>query len=227
MVALSARADDGYQLLGFSPDGAFVAVMAHGTGEGSGNPWAKITVVDIKKKAPVGAPISVELDLGTDPSATETMAVAQAEKRLEATREKLRVSSWVAPRQIKLSAKGEMTGRDDGPLGSIEVKTRNAKAKDQSAPCDAPFRAGLLRVSLFLLDDDKPVVLLDEKELSPGRSCSNRCGVEAVYASGKSMLATVGCDVPGFEGSKRMRFPVSAVLEYGLDPDIPATPAAP
>jgi len=207
------------EVVGFSPDGAYLAIVEHGVGEGSGLPYANLSILEVAKSAQVSR-TEVNLDQGT-----EADAVAQAKSKAEPVREKLHIAKWLPARVIAHDDRGQLSDREGAPLGVIEIKTRPATAKQRAkgaAACDAPFAPLLLNVKLFLLDDDQPKVLANESKVPRARACTKGCALDQVYAFEKSALFVLKCASPGFEGESVSLWPITSKFEYGLDEEIPA-----
>ena len=214
-LPLSARADS-LDVAGFSPDGAYVAIVEHGIGEGSGQPWARLGIVEVAKSAQV-AHAEVNLDAGT-----EEDAVAQVKKKAEPAQAKLHIDKWLPAKLIRHDEKGQMSDHEDAPIGTLEIKSRKATAKERARACDQPFSPLLLKVTVFFLDDEKPATLFAERKVPQGRACSTGCALDQIYAFKKSAVVTVKCGAPGFEGPASKLWPVAGKLPYGLDEDLPA-----
>ena len=99
LASTLARAD-ALEVLGWSPDGRYVALIEHGIYDGSGFPWASLTVLDVVKRKPA-AP-AMKLDLRGE-GATEADAVAQIKKKAEGEQARLKIAQWIAGKTIALS----------------------------------------------------------------------------------------------------------------------------
>jgi hypothetical protein len=66
LAPLAARAD--FEAIGFSRDDAYVAFVEHGTSEGRGTPWARLTILEVGKNARVGKPV----ESGKPPGSVES-----------------------------------------------------------------------------------------------------------------------------------------------------------
>jgi hypothetical protein len=205
-------------VVGFSPDDRYVAYVEHGVGEGSGLPWARLVVVDVRKSLTAVPPLEVSADPNV-PDVTEAATVEKARALLLPVQKKLRVKSWVPARALALGENGELQEKSGAPLGNLEVKTSKAR---KGGACEPPFVPQLLKGTLFLMGDDGPRTLLAEKAPPTGRRCSSGCRVHAVYAQGKAVLGLAACKVPGFEGSAESLTPMTGILAYGLDEPLPA-----
>ncbi len=171
-------------VLGFSPDGRYVAYIQSGVGEGSGFPWATVHVLDVARGAPALADATVTLDSG-DPGDSEEKAIEGARKAAGEARAKLRVAEWVAPRELK--------------DGAIALATRSAGPK-QRAKCEEPFQPLLLKIAIrgrTVVDDRKP------------RGCATSCVLDRAFGHGRAALVFVQCDVLGFEGPATALWPVT------------------
>jgi predicted secreted protein len=205
-------------LVGFSPDGAYVALASHGISDGSGFPWATLHLFDVAKNRPAIDSINVQMD---KEGATEAQAIAEAKKQAEPARKKLKIASWVPGKTVAHDAKGQLTEAAGPPIGTFELKLRKAGKKAQEV-CQEPFIGQLAKAVLHWVDDETPFVVADEKEPPKGRSCTQGCTLGTVYAYKKSAAFVLQCAVPGFEGPGSVAYPLTAKLPYGLDEDLPA-----
>jgi predicted secreted protein len=211
---------DGVELLGWTPDGAKVVTIEHGVYDGKGTPWARVTFFDTAKRAVLGKPLEVELES----DATEEAAVAEAGKKAEAERVRLKLPALVKGKVIQTAAeRGELTGADGSPTGNLEVKVKKAGKKQQVRECNEPFQAELLTVKLYLMGGDEPIDVLTEKKVPTSRACSSGCVPASTYGQGKGALFVLKCNVQGFEGpaTQPMLVPLGK-LEFPLEADIPA-----
>lgn len=209
---------DGVELVGWTPDGSKVVAIEHGVSDGKGTPWARATFFDTAKGAALGKPLQVELE----GDATEGAAVAEMRKRAEAERVRLKLPTLVRGKTINTDAKGELTGADGSPTGSLEIKTRKAGKKRKGRECGGPFGAELLTVKLFLLGGDAPISVLNEKKVPAARACSGGCTAGATYGQGQGALFVLKCQVQGFEGPATQPFLVPlGRLEFPLQADLP------
>jgi len=217
--ATVARAET-VQLIGWAKDGKYVALAMVGTGEGSGYPFAKLTIYDAKKGKAVGESTTVTLE---NEGATENDALEQAKEKATKLGQKLGVKEWVEGKSIAHDDKGELKGSDGAPIGTVEVKTK--KAKKGAKPCDEPFQPLLVQMLLHSMGGDKPTKLLDEKKVPKERACVTECSLGSVYAFQKAAVFVLSCGVQGFEGPGTTFYPVVVgKLAYGLDEDLPASP---
>ncbi|HUJ26736.1 MAG TPA: DUF2259 domain-containing protein [Myxococcales bacterium] len=206
LVALLA----GLQILGFSPDDRYVAYVEHGVGEGSGNAWATLHVLDVKKGAPARPPVEIRLDTGD-----EEAAVAKAREAGEAARGKLQIDAWASPKEVAHDERGAMTEESGAPIGTIELKTKSAGPKER-AKCEEPFQPLLLSLKVIWMDDDRPSRIADEKKPPASRPCASGCALDKVWAHGKAALVSVKCTVQGFEGPVPKYSYYTSLLPYGL-----------
>ena len=215
-LPLAARAS-ALEVVGFSPDGAYLAIIEHGVGEGSGLPWARLSILEVAKNAQVSR-TEVNLDSGG-----EDDAVAQVKQRAEAAREKLQIAKWVPAKLIRHDQTGQMRDHEDAPIGTLEIKARKATSKQLpsgTAACDAPFSPLLLKATVFFVDDEKPAVLASERKVPHERACSTGCALDQIYAHARSALVVIKCAVPGFEGPASKPWPITGKLPHALDEDL-------
>jgi hypothetical protein len=198
------------QVIGFSPDDKYVAYMEHGVGAGSGNAFATLHILDVRKGAPAQAPVEIRLDGGD-----EDAAVSQARAAAERAREALHVAEWAPPREIAHDDHGAMSDAQGAPIGTLELKSRSAGPRER-ARCEEPFQPLLLKLTVLWMDDDHPSRMTDEKKLPAGRPCASECALDKVYAHGKAALVLVKCTVQGFEGPEAKISAYTAQLTYGL-----------
>lgn len=215
LIALLLAAALPVEVVGFSPDGRYAAYIEHGVGEGSGYPWARLRVTEVARNAEAAAPVVFRLDSGRTAD-TEEEAVRKARQAATAALGKLRVPSWVPPRIVRHEPDGELTDGDGAPIGTLQIKPREARGK-----CDEPFRPLLLQLTLFFLDDDRPARLAADSALPKDRPCASACELAGMFAHKKSALALVRCTVPGFEGPAAKYTAYAGVLPYGLDEPLP------
>jgi predicted secreted protein len=201
-----------YDVLGFSQDGRYVALVEHGVFDGSGFPWARLTVLETARSSVVASPPRIELQ---DGEGDEAKAVAKARALAEAARVKLKVATWEAPRVVTVGENGQLSAKDGSPLGNLEVKTRKGKAP-KGGGCDEPLAPLLLKLTMYFMDDEKPYGVFDEKKLG-ARRCVSDCSLRATHARGKAALFGVVCTGQGFEGPAEVLVPVAAKLAYPLD----------
>ena len=212
LAPLAARAD--FETVGFSKDDAYVAFVEHGTSQGKGAPWARLTILDVARSAKVGKPVEVELDPSGDKS-TEEAAVMQAKESAQAELSRLGITE--AARASKVDAQNEFGG-EGWEVGIVQVETRpapQAPKKGRGARCAEPFKPLLLRVSMSQ-PDAEPVTLLNEKTLSKEHPCVGECAPQAVFAHGKAALVIARCTAPGFEGTGEKIIAIAARLPWSL-----------
>lgn len=217
LIALLFAAAFPFEVVGFSPDGRYVAFIEHGVGEGSGYPWARLRVLEVARNLDAEAPLELRLDSGKD-SDTEEEAVRRARAAAPAALRKLRIASWSAPRVIRHEPDGELTDREGAPIGTLQLQRQEARG----GKCDEPFRPLLLRLVMFFLDDDRPARLAKDGALPKDRPCASTCDLAGMFAHRKSALAVVRCTVPGFEGPGVKYSAYAGVLPYPLDEPLPA-----
>ena len=207
---------DGVELFGWTPDGSKVVAIEHGMYDGKNSFWARATFFDTLKGVAMGKPLELELES----DASEAAAVEQMKKKAETERVRLKLPALVPGKVIQTNEKGELTAADGGPTGSLEIKSRPTKGK--VGECGDPFTPELLTVKLFLMGDDKPITLLNEKKAPPSRKCSMGCSASATYGQAKAGLFVLKCQVPGFEGpaTQAMLVPFGK-LEFPLEADLP------
>lgn len=199
------------EVIGFSPDDKYVAYLEHGIGAGSGNAYANVYILDVRKSAPAQGPVEIRLE-----SDDESAAVSQARAAAERAREKLHVAAWNPAREIPLDEHGAMAERDGAPIGTLEIKSRSA-GPSQRAKCEEPFVPLLLKLTVFFVDDDHPARLAEEKKPPSDRPCASGCALDKVFAHGKAALVLVKCSVQGFEGPATKYSLYTGLLPYGLD----------
>ncbi|HTO97417.1 MAG TPA: DUF2259 domain-containing protein [Myxococcales bacterium] len=201
------------EVVGFSPDGRYAAYVEHDVGEGSGIPWARLRIANVSRGADAMPPVEIRLDSGkaTD---TEEEAVRRARAKASEALGKLSVASWAAPHAIRVEGNGELKERSGAPLGTLQITAREATARNK---CDEPFRPLLLRLLLFLLDDDRPKPFAEEKAVPRERPCASSCELSALFSRGKAALALVKCAVPGFEGPATRTTAYAGPLPFALD----------
>lgn len=201
-----------YDVLGFSPDGRYVALVEHGVFDGSGFPWARLTVLDSSRNAVVAAPPRVELQ---DGEGDEAKAVEKARGLADEARAKLKITAWAPATAVTVEEHGQLRAKDGSPVGNLEVKTRAGKSP-KGASCDEPFAPLLVKLTMYFMDDEKPYVVFDEKKLA-ARRCVTGCAIKSVHAKGKAALFGVVCTEQGFEGATELLVPVAGRVAYPLD----------
>ena len=201
------------EVVGFSPDDRYVAWIEHGTGEGSGHPWARLHVTEVARSTDAVPPVEVTLQSGkaTD---TERAAVNQARAAADAARTKLKIKSWEPARAVEHDASGELSDKDGAPLGTVQVEQRPAKGK--ASACEEPFQPALLKLTISLMGDDRPRKLGEDKTVPKDRPCVTDCELGALFAHGKAVLAFSKCGVKGFEGAASKYTAYTATLPHGL-----------
>lgn len=219
LVARAAHAG-ALEPLGFTPDGQVVAVLEKGTHDGSGFPFAKITFLDTKTGRAKAKTDEVTLE---EEGATEALALEKVKAKAETTRAALKLDPLVPGKAIAMDAKGELSEKAGPPIGRLEVAAKKASKKQAAQACDEPFRALLLTVKLFWMDDETPAVLLRDSKVPKERACVTGCAPESVFAHKKSALVVLKCEAPGFEGPDARRVPIAAQLKYGLDEELPGS----
>jgi hypothetical protein len=199
------------EVIGFSPDDRYVAWVEHGLGSGSGNAFATLHLIDVRRSAPAQPPVEIRLD-----SDDEAAAVAQARAAAESAREKLHLGTWKPAREVPHDKGGAMTDHEGAPIGALELKSRSAGPRER-ARCEEPFAPLLLKLTLFFADDDRPARLAEEKKPPVERPCASGCALDKIYAHGKAALVLVKCSVPGYEGPATKYTAYTGVLPYDLD----------
>ena len=218
LIAAAVRAQ-GPEVLGWSPDGAYVALVEHGMGEGSGFPWAKLTILSTAKGKPVVAPTRVDLSNG---GATEDDAVAQMKKKAEAERKRLKIAKWVPGRTIATNERGDLTDRSGAPIGTPKITASPANSRQQARACEEPFFAQRIKFEVYFTGDQNPFVALDEKRTPTERACVTQCKLGPVFAQAKAAVFLLACGIQGFEGTATSYYPIAAKLPYALDADLPS-----
>lgn len=198
------------QVLGFSPDDKYVAYLEHGVGEGSGNAWATLHVLDVRRSADAQPPLEFKLDSGD-----EDAAVAKARAAADGVRQKLQIAEWAPAKEVAHDDKGAMAEESGAPIGTLELKSKSAGPKDR-AKCEEPFQPLLLKLAVIWMDDDKPSRIADEKRPPAGRPCASECALDRIFAHGKAALVAVKCTVQGFEGPEPKYSYYTSLLSYGL-----------
>ena len=153
--------------------------------------------------------------------ASEADAVAQAKKKAEGERTRLKIAAWVQGRKIDHDENGEMHERGGGPIGNLKLTTTKATAKQQVRDCDEPFTALRLKLMIYWLDDDAPFTVVDEKTVPKEHPCITGCTFGPIFAQAKSAVFVLQCGIQGFEGPATLAVPVVSKLPYGLDEDLP------
>jgi hypothetical protein len=192
-------------VLGFAPDDSRVAYVETGVGSGSGEPFAKLHVVDIA--------------LGKDRVSTfnGADAEAQAAKAADGALKVFNISEWVKPKPISHDEHGALSTAKDEPVGNLIVKTKRAKGPE----CDQAFQQQTLDAVLYQMDDDKPHSMGNAKA-----ACRSDCAIDSVWASHhKAALFLIKCSTPGFEEKGEAITPFAKKLVYGLDEDVAPPPA--
>lgn len=221
LVALGAApqelSKDGVELFGWTADGTKVAWIEHGVYDGKGTPWAKVTFFDTTKKAPLGKPLELELE----GDSTREDAVAEAKKRADAEWKRLKLPARVQGKAIATDEKGELTGSDGGPVGTLTVTMRKGK-KVSGSECPDGLGAELVSAKLDLMGGDGTIKVFDEKKTPVNRACSSGCKPSSTYGQGKGAVFVLTCTVQGFEGpdTRALILPLGK-LEYPLESDIP------
>jgi hypothetical protein len=220
-AAISAPTGDlspsGLEVIGWTPDGSQVVVIEHISDE-RGNPSATVSFFDTAKNAVMAKPQYVQLDNEKG----ESEAVAEAFKLIEPERVRLKLPALVKGRTFTLAEGGAISHADGSPIGNLEIKSKVAAKKDQSRPCAAPWKANVYSVRLFILDDDKPITLLDEKKVPSLRACSESCVGNAAFGQGKAGLFVLRCRKQEFEGFGFQTLMMTVgKLEYPLEADLP------
>jgi hypothetical protein len=218
-VALLLAAALPLEVIGFSPDGGYVAFVEHGVGEGSGYPWARLRVLEVARNAEALPPAEVRLE-STEAPDTEEEAVRRARAAAREALGKLKIASWVDARAVRHDPDGELADREGAPIGTLQIQQR--VGKEGKTRCDQPFRPLLLRLVLFFLDDDRPARLAADPALPASRPCASECALAGMFAHRKSALAVVRCTVPGFEGPSAKYSAYAGVLPWPLDEPLPA-----
>ena len=211
LLASAAASAQTLEVLGWSEDGGYVALIEHGVGDGSGFPWGTLTILETAKNKPAA---SARVDLRND-GASEADAVTQLKKKAEAERKRLKISRWVPGKTIAHDEKGALREPEGNPIGTLELKPTRATRKQQARECAEPFGAFLMKVELSLLDAEKPLVVLDEKRVPKERACVTTCQLGPVYAQAKGALFVLQCAIQGFEGPGKLYYPVAARLPVG------------
>ena len=189
-------------VVGFSPDDSKVALIEHGVAEGSGNAYATLHVLDVRKGTEVGKPFEVKAD-NDDENAAMAKARAKAGD----------FSAGAA--EIAHEEGGRMDKPDGAPIGTLELKTKSAGAKER-AKCEEPFEPLLVKLTILWLDDDKPARVADEKKPPASRPCASECAIDRIYGHGTAALVIVKCTVQGFEGPGAKYSYYTAQLPYPL-----------
>lgn len=209
---------DGVEVAGFTPDGSAVVVVEHGVEEGRGYPWANVTFFDTAKGQPLAKPLNVVLET-TEKGEAE--AVAEAWQRIDGERARLKLAPLVRGKSFKTTEAGAISGSDGGPLGNLEIKSKNAGKKESVRACEEPWKAQLYTVKLFLMGGDAPIPVVAEKKVPAQRACSESCTASASYGQGKGAFFVVRCRKQDFEGFgfQNLLLPIGN-LEFPLEADL-------
>lgn len=232
MLAAAPAADAGdaaeAEVIGFSPDGAYVAFEQYGVQDGSGYAYADLFVIDLAADAWVaGTPVRVLLeDYDAEPEAARQAALAQA-----------------APILRKLGIEGRSTGRallrhvvtDRGVdphaarfaifahgTAVYELQLREREAAAPGCPEEfGPFRLFDL---VLLYPGGRRRVLHEDASLPTSRGCPIGYGIAEVWMHGglgtehaASLIVLLHMQRPGFEGPD-VRFLAVALRPADLDP---------
>ncbi len=212
-LLLAAAPTRPLDVVGFSPDNKYVAWIEHGVGESNGYPWARMHVTDVAQSADAVPTALITFDTGQE-GETEQRAVKQARAAAEASRQRLHVSSWVAPRRIRHDAHGALLDAKGKSFASVEVKTNPGQGT-----CQEPYRSLLVEVLVRRKKDKEPTRLAGDAAPPRDRQCMVACILGDVYAHGKATLVFAACGVDAFQGRPVTRFTAyTGELPYSLEP---------
>lgn len=205
------------QVLGFSADGKRVVLLDSGAPEGGGTPWAQATVLDVASSRMVGEPIWVALEDDLRPS--EEAAVAQVKTKLAAMDTALAASALRPGRKIDSDEQGRLRRKNGEPIGSVQIASRVATAKEGGrTACEKGFRPLLLSALLQRPGEPAPTRVAAEWRVRKDQPCAAACQLGSVHAFGRSTVFMVECSAPGDEESvPRFGVPLTALLTRALD----------
>jgi predicted secreted protein len=215
------------QVIGFSPDGKYVAIEQYGMQDGSGWPYADIFVIDLAADDWVdGTPVSVMLK---DDMAMPPQARAAAMKEAAAVLERVGIDGSVRGMPL---LRHELTDGSIDPHGASFRMFWNAPLtyelklteREIAAPADCPedFAPFKLYDLVLVYPDGRQRVLHQDKTLPKSRGCPMGYGIAEVWHFKPAYDAPEGTEPaelillhmqqPGFEGPN-VRF-----LAIGLSP---------
>lgn len=211
-----------YQKIGFSADGRYFAFADTGIGDGSGAPYAQVSVVEVATNKLVRSKmVHLEPEDGSDEaSGTEEQALQRAikEVRLGEFRiqrgkilgEDLLVRLPTDVSQVTDTVFATAYWAEGGasaftPKYELKIATTPAEDKTDEQWCTAlSGRAPeLLKLTLEGKAGDAAGffrVLQDDKSLPRSRSCPTGYTVKQVTRFGESLVVAVSYSSPGFEG---------------------------
>lgn len=224
LFATAAFAGDAstYRKLGFSADGRYFAFADTGIGDGSGFPYAKVSVVEVATNKLLRSKlVHLEPKEGEDEATgTEEQALHQAIKQIrlgdfriqrgKILGEDLLVRLPTDASQVTDTVFATAYWAEGGasaftPKYELKITTTPAKDESEEQWCTALTGNGpeLLKLTLEGKAGDAAGffrVLQDDKFLPKSRSCPTGYAVRQVTRFGESFVATLSYASPGFEG---------------------------
>lgn len=203
--------------LGFSEDGRYFAFEEFGIQDGSGFPYANLTILDVAEdKWAAGSPFRIRLD---DDAAT--LSDARDAARVEAEPNFETLAIVVPPLTVALNADGEPAG-DGSSLGfgrpgfgldgmqDVATLTLSTTIPDYAGPCVADYGFDPPVGYVLTLDAPSGTTILHEDEAVPAsRGCTVAYRLYGVFApldwafKGLTPVAVLSVYTNGFEGPDR------------------------
>lgn len=208
----SARAGDlaDLEFWGFSSDARFVAFEQHGSQDGSGFPFSRLTVVDVKRNAFAGYAEKIVKDgSAEDERASTAQTLALLLKRVGIKRGLTGTNVFQKGDIIATKANftQPLTSADlpkvakitlDGKAYTLELIERPAPPMTGDCRAYSPFPAALLELKLSQGATSR--ALQKDILLPNSRKCVYSYGIARVYRYRSSVAVFLRTLSPGFEG---------------------------
>lgn len=211
-------------VIGFSPDGKYLAFEEYGTQDGSGFPYSSIYFIETAKNSFAAQPVKVYLESET---ATEATARLKAKTSASANLKKFKIVSGnvgelVVSRLITdLSANGFDNAGDDKNQTirftdermshyyvdefELALKTSEVKTKPCADYLDQPGLKFDLTLKNLRAENAAPKILQSDKTLPESRNCPFNYSIQNVYTFKNTIAVFMNVFTAGFEGPD-MRF---------------------
>lgn len=226
-VTTAAHAGDASRIapVGFSANGSYYAFVEYGTGDGSGLPYAKGFVVDVKKNAFVKTAVVPLESVPTEAGAIKK-AIAGLNLKTYGITAGAILGETLLSRPLTDKSQYTSTTFINGPFPEggagptyrrydiLVAETPTPAAAD--AFCDAFGGQGNNLVKVTLKGEDfqgsgvLEAVLQDDKTLPKSRECASEYKVSQVILNGESLVVFLRYSRPGFEGPDHRHLVVTA-----------------
>lgn len=202
----------GLSVLGFSKDGRYLAFEQFGVEDGSGQPYAEFTFIDVPGNAYAASRVSIDPEKFADKPLEE--ATHHAREQAQPALKKLHLDTPESgtrviyhpltdisadPHQVRFTPQSPLGGQ-----GHDQYELRLEEA-DAGQDCAGLGSAKLMTLRVKNIHSGQAKILQQDKRLPASRGCVMRYRIQEVYVYQNQVAVFVNLFSPGFEG-ENLRF---------------------